>query len=510
MGWYSDLGREFMSPLPDRYLCQPLGAPMEILIDPQATRGKYGVESYTTELVPAGGVSTEVTTRAGLGFEKAGVSLSEMMENPETQIEVTDPLPLLQIPEPTIQQAEDGMAWAGVPLARITDNPEERQKLSVIGIRVPPNSLPVEAQHVTVVASEQTLAVTPPLLPFNPYGTLLHDAALRITPTFLSVKTKTKITTPIKAEERTMTAIAHAVNEAVHRDFNSQFVGLAYNETTTATMTNWLHSLGTGISQRAIPVRVTTNPYTYNDSALAFGNLTTTTANTQSTNNIGTAITYSVGDVAHVYINGVEVRTNEYGRYNLTVDAYLDPGSLYYIETATNQWTKEQAIQQILAKMRTVNIQIKKNSAQRSIPVDSKVSAQEQKARETLREMITESEYRRYLTNGFVMVKGGKSGLWYQIFSKQTGHWLFSYKDGKLFERLCIHTDNLCPPTDHVINMKVLAEIDEEALRKGANITVDYKKDPLYNNVIGDLRTPETQKPKTENLLEFYKRLKSA
>jgi hypothetical protein len=161
------------------------------------------------------------------------------------------------------------------------------------------------------------------------------------------------------------------------------------------------------------------------------------------------------------------------------------------------------------AKMRTVAIHVKRNTARKPISADHKVNPQELKARETLREMITESEYRRYITNGFVMVKA-KSGLWYQIFNKQAGYWVFSFKDGKMFERLCIHTDGVCPPTDHVINMKVLAEIDEETLRKGANITKEFAKDPLYNNVIGDLTPTQMPRPHQETLLDVYRRLKTA
>jgi hypothetical protein len=162
----------------------------------------------------------------------------------------------------------------------------------------------------------------------------------------------------------------------------------------------------------------------------------------------------------------------------------------------------------IRSKMKTVAIHVKKNNkSRRCIPADHKVDPRELKARETLREMITESEYRRYLTNGFIMAKGGQSGLWYQIFSKAAGHWVFSYKDGKMYERLCIHTDSSCPQTDHVINMKVLAEIDEETLRKGANITTDYYYDPVIRQKrIGDLETSEIKQQ--ERLLDTYLRVK--
>ena len=47
----------------------------------------------------------------------------------------------------------------------------------------------------------------------------------------------------------------------------------------------------------------------------------------------------------------------------------------------------------------------------------TEAQANEVKARETLRDMLTESEWRKYVTNGFVMVKG--QSLWYQVFARQ-------------------------------------------------------------------------------------------
>jgi len=46
------------------------------------------------------------------------------------------------------------------------------------------------------------------------------------------------------------------------------------------------------------------------------------------------------------------------------------------------------------------------------------VTPQEAKARETLRDLISEREYRRYLTNGFVIIQA-VSGKCYQVFNDQ-------------------------------------------------------------------------------------------
>jgi hypothetical protein len=206
------------------------------------------------------------------------------------------------------------------------------------------------------------------------------------------------------------------------------------------------------------------------------------------------------------YNNGTATTLNQ---MRVTLTGHVTPEIFEQAKKYQEMLNARHLIQQLRDKMRTVSVHVKKNKGRKFIPADHKVNPQELKARETLREMIPEWEYRRYLTNGFIMVKA-KSGLWYQIFNKQAGYWVFSFKDGKMFERLCIHTDAVCPPTDHVINMKVLAEIDEETLRKGANITTDYERDPLYRNVIGDLlksvEKPEPAKP--ESLLDVYRRLK--
>jgi hypothetical protein len=121
-----------------------------------------------------------------------------------------------------------------------------------------------------------------------------------------------------------------------------------------------------------------------------------------------------------------------------------------------------------------------------------KITPSELKARETLRDMILESEYRRYITNGFVMVKAIQSSRWYQIFNDRQK--INVYEDGKKVCSLCIHTDDSCPPTDHIINMKLLAEIDEEKIWASANsYPVDnYKVPYLKRSVqIGHIPQPD-------------------
>jgi len=108
------------------------------------------------------------------------------------------------------------------------------------------------------------------------------------------------------------------------------------------------------------------------------------------------------------------------------------------------------------------NLLIKVNHRQRYVAM---VSPQEIRARNVLRDMITEQDWRRYVTNGFIMVKG--SHYWYQVFAQGS---MQVYWKGKKIKSICIHTVKECPPTDHVINMKTLIEIDEEAIWRNGNV----------------------------------------
>jgi len=160
-----------------------------------------------------------------------------------------------------------------------------------------------------------------------------------------------------------------------------------------------------------------------------------------------------------------------------------------------------------------------KNNMKQQLPMTA-VQANEIKARETLRDMITEAEWRRYVTNGFVMVKA-PSGLWYQIFKDMQR--IRVYKNNQHVESLCIYTDRQCPPSDHVINMKLMIEMDEMALRQSANVYPAGKEgDALYgrgarhqNDIQLALQAPATARtrivkpatPKQPTLVEMYKQL---
>jgi hypothetical protein len=94
-------------------------------------------------------------------------------------------------------------------------------------------------------------------------------------------------------------------------------------------------------------------------------------------------------------------------------------------------------------------------------------SPKEQRAQETLREMISESDFRKYLKYGFILVPG-QSGKIYQIFAQgRTKVW----DKGILLSEICImFKDFGIPPTDRAIALKTLVESSEEEFYRMGNV----------------------------------------
>lgn len=114
--------------------------------------------------------------------------------------------------------------------------------------------------------------------------------------------------------------------------------------------------------------------------------------------------------------------------------------------------------------IRGVSIFVKKSRADEY----SNVPKNEWCAIETLREMITEAEFRKYMKYGFITVRG-KSGCTYQIFRNRshTKVWV----NGKVVEEICVRIEGKeVPPTDNVIAFKIMVETDEDAFKKLGNV----------------------------------------
>lgn len=96
----------------------------------------------------------------------------------------------------------------------------------------------------------------------------------------------------------------------------------------------------------------------------------------------------------------------------------------------------------------------------RASSIDKAFLDREYLALETLRELITEEEYRRYLKYGFVIVTGA-SGDQYQIFRdhSHTKVW----RKGQLVEEVCLRlSDDKIPSTDKILTLKTMIEADED------------------------------------------------
>ena len=96
----------------------------------------------------------------------------------------------------------------------------------------------------------------------------------------------------------------------------------------------------------------------------------------------------------------------------------------------------------------------------------SRVSAPEAMALTLLKSLVTPDQWRHYLKNGFLAVRGA-SGLLYQIIRGRDHIRVF--RRGLKIAELCIHLPHTCPPTDHVVAKKMMIEADEMSVWRGSN-----------------------------------------
>jgi hypothetical protein len=88
---------------------------------------------------------------------------------------------------------------------------------------------------------------------------------------------------------------------------------------------------------------------------------------------------------------------------------------------------------------------------------------------DTLREMITEIEFRKYVKHGFILVRAS-NGCTYQIFRNRdhTKVW----HQGAVVREICVRlkSNTNVPPTDNVIAFKVMVETDPDSFEQLGNI----------------------------------------
>jgi hypothetical protein len=274
------------------------------------------------------------------------------------------------------------------------------------------------------------------------------------------------------------------------------------------TVNNWYTSgITTTIPYNNITWTTTATVATTANSYYTIGGTPLTAVST------GPAYTYSMGTGASINVTGtggtgwVTYNTDTAGTYTIT-NGDIGYGNITWASypKLTKEEQVKQAVKQMIRKRLTPD---EKRHREYLIALKT---PQEQRARDSLRDIISETDWRRYVTNGFVMVRG-PSGKFYQVFANRSHTQVF--EKGKNVASLCIHSDGSCPPTDHVINMKLLIEMDESLVWEGANVTwkdgrnlSDYQQIVVNSGTWGT--SPMDYSQGKSNLIELVKAVKSA
>jgi len=122
----------------------------------------------------------------------------------------------------------------------------------------------------------------------------------------------------------------------------------------------------------------------------------------------------------------------------------------------------------------------------------------ELRARATLRRVIGDDQYRRFIKNGFITVRA-LSGKIYQIFP---GHGMTTvWQYGKAIEKLCVVLPGDFPPTDSMIMRYLMILNDEDDFRARANV---------FNAPNNSVTPARTNPDHTTPLPELYRKLRAA
>ena len=122
---------------------------------------------------------------------------------------------------------------------------------------------------------------------------------------------------------------------------------------------------------------------------------------------------------------------------------------------------------------------------------------QETRARGTLRRVVGDEKFQRYLRCGFVTVRNPRNGLTYQCFPGHGG--VKVWKDGKMVESWCVFLQGNFPPTDQLITRYLMVLNNPDQLRAIANVSQGRNS----------VRQPQQVFPQ-ENLVQLFKKLKAA
>jgi hypothetical protein len=175
-------------------------------------------------------------------------------------------------------------------------------------------------------------------------------------------------------------------------------------------------------------------------------------------------------DIAYVTSYTVEHQTQKIKARIITAPICLTLDDETWFELCTDG-SGISTLKDIVKNTVKANLCIYKPS--RSTYYDTGINVRAEKtALETLRDMITEQEFRNYARYGFLTVRGS-SGCTYQI--PRDGRHTKIWEYGKLIEEVCIRIqDRNVPPTDNVIAFKTMIETNEDLFKSLGNV---YKMD---------------------------------
>lgn len=213
----------------------------------------------------------------------------------------------------------------------------------------------------------------------------------------------------------------------------NRFLYQPYNEAT-------MYSIRNEINQYAASVAATDTTGLYTSGS--------------ATSDVGTITT---GNVSDYFFNPVD------NSFNIRMNFSEEERKVY--EEAGKEREKER---QRLLKQQKIRNNLLIRIKSRGITPRQEIPENEQIARDTLREYITEEEFRKYLRFGFICVDG-QEGKTYQIFrsSSHTKVW----KGGRVIEEICVHIKNKnVPPTDEVIAFRTMIKTSEKDFRKLGNV----------------------------------------
>ena len=185
------------------------------------------------------------------------------------------------------------------------------------------------------------------------------------------------------------------------------------------------------------------------------------------------------------------------GTTSKTTFNYLDYG-LEYGTTGAVEWgncfkpqaTPREQLRQAMAQRLAPAIHVLRKAL-------TPAEEQETRARGTLRRVVGDEKFQRYLRCGFVTVRNPRNGLTYQCFPGHGG--VKVWKDGKMVESWCVFLQGNFPPTDQLITRYLMVLNNPDQLRAIANVSQGRNS----------VRQPQQVFPQ-ENLVQLFKKLKAA